>query len=84
MLVGLVEPPMGCGGRVVERRAFRSNGPRFKTWAISFTPLCPCLSEETLKADPMQGNGENLWWTNSREGHLQTFHVVVHIVMVVK
>ena len=23
---------------------------RFEAWAISFTPLCPCLSEETLKA----------------------------------
>ena len=22
----------------------------FKAWAISFTPLCPCLLEETLKA----------------------------------
>ena len=22
----------------------------FKAWTISFTPLCPCLSEETLKA----------------------------------
>ena len=22
----------------------------FKTWAVSFTPLCLCLSEETLKA----------------------------------
>ena len=22
----------------------------FETWAISFTPLCLCLSEETLKA----------------------------------
>ena len=34
----------------------RSRGPGFETtcccfetWAISFTPLCPCLSEETLK-----------------------------------
>ena len=23
---------------------------RFEAWAISFTPLCPCLSEETPKA----------------------------------
>ena len=23
---------------------------RFEAWAISFTPHCPCLSEETLKA----------------------------------
>ena len=22
---------------------------RFEAWAISFTPLCPCISEETLK-----------------------------------
>ena len=42
---------------VAESRTFRSNGPgfkatccRFKTWAISFTPLCSCLSEDTLKA----------------------------------
>ena len=42
---------------VVERRAFHLKGPGFKTtcchfetWAISFTPLCLCLSEETLKA----------------------------------
>ena len=41
----------------LECRTFRSKGPgfkttscRFKTWAISFTPLCLCLSEETLKA----------------------------------
>ena len=42
---------------VVECWTFQLTGPgfkttccRFKTWAISFTPLCPCLSEETLKA----------------------------------
>ena len=42
---------------VAERRTFRSKGPgfkttcgRFKTWANLFTPLCSCLSEETLKA----------------------------------
>ena len=23
---------------------------RFEAWIISFTPLCPCLSEETVKA----------------------------------
>ena len=42
---------------VTECRTFQSKGPgfkttccRFKTWAISFTPLCPCLLEETLEA----------------------------------
>ena len=42
---------------VAERRTFRSKGPgfkttgcRFKTWPNLFTPLCSCLSEETLKA----------------------------------
>ena len=42
---------------VAERRTFRSKGPgfkttccRFKTWANLFTPLCSCLSEDTLKA----------------------------------
>ena len=42
---------------VAERRTFRSKGPgfkttccHFKTWANLFTPLCSCLSEETLKA----------------------------------
>ena len=29
---------------------FRFHLCRFETWTISFTPLCPCLSEETLKA----------------------------------
>ena len=58
---------------------FRSKGPGFKTtcccfkiWAISFTPLCLCLLEETVKAvgasylvsmpgevkDSTQGNGK--------------------------
>ena len=47
---------MGDGGRVVERRAFgrgtgvRNHLRRFETWTNSFTPLCPCLLEETLKA----------------------------------
>ena len=42
---------------VAEHRTFRSKGPgfkttccRFKIWANLFTPLCSCLSEETLKA----------------------------------
>ena len=41
---------------VVERPTFQSKGPgfkatycRFETWATSFTPLCLCLSEETVK-----------------------------------
>ena len=48
---------LGHGVRVVERRTFRSKGPGFKTtyccfeaWATSFTPLCLCLSEESVKA----------------------------------
>ena len=50
---------VGHCGRVAERRTFgrRNWGSKppaavFETWAISFTPpppLCPCLSEETLK-----------------------------------
>ena len=42
---------------VVEHRSFHSKGPGFKTSstvsklrATSFTPLCLCLSEETVKA----------------------------------
>ena len=31
-------------------RAIESHGDRLETLAISFTPLCQCLSEETLKA----------------------------------
>ena len=63
-------------GRVSD---FQSKGPgfestccHFETLAISFAPLCPCLSKETLKAfnpfylmsmpgkvkDPTQGNGK--------------------------
>ena len=49
---------MGPGFKTTSGRVsdFRSRGPGFKTtsgfetWAISFTPLCPCLSEETQKA----------------------------------
>ena len=29
---------------------FKTTCCHFKTWAISFTPLGPCLSEETVKA----------------------------------
>ena len=29
---------------------FESTNCCFETWAIFFTPLCLCLSEETLKA----------------------------------
>ena len=46
----------------------------FEAWEIFFTPLCLCLSEDTVNAvgpfylvpvlgevkDPMQGNGKNL------------------------
>ena len=31
-------------------RAIESHWDRLETLAISFTPLCQCLSEETLKA----------------------------------
>ena len=31
-------------------RVFESHSGRLETLAISFTPLCHCLSEETLKA----------------------------------
>ena len=48
---------VGRGGRVVEHRTFgrgdrgsKATCCRFKTWANLFTPLCSCLSEETLKA----------------------------------
>ena len=58
---------------------------RFETWAISFTPLCMCLSEGTLKAvGPfylvsisgevkyhLQRNGKTCrGFANSREGKL--------------
>ena len=39
-------PACRSRGRTVVRFHLR----RFEAWAISFTPLCPCLSEETLKA----------------------------------
>ena len=49
---------VGSGGLMVRPPACRLRGQwfdstsacRFEAWAISFTPLCPCLSEETLKA----------------------------------
>ena len=48
---------LGSGGLMVTAPAYRSRGRWFdststvlKLLAISFTPLCPCLSEETLKA----------------------------------
>ena len=48
---------VGRGGSVVRARDRQSSGRRFEshwdrleTLAISFTPLCQCLSEETLKA----------------------------------
>ena len=70
---------MARGGRVwlsLEGTEVRNHLRRFEAWAISFTPLslCPCLSEETVKAvgpfylvsmpgevkDPMQGNETTL------------------------
>ena len=42
---------LGSGGLMVRAPACRSRGRWFdSTSAVSFTPLCPCLSEETLKA----------------------------------
>ena len=38
------------GNLSIERTVVRFHLRRFETWAISFTPFCPCLSEETLKA----------------------------------
>ena len=40
------------GAGTFGREVWGSNPPAvvFKTWAISFTPLCLCFSEETLKA----------------------------------
>ena len=75
----------GRSVRVVEHRTFRSKGPGFKTtyccfeaWATSFTPLCLCLSEESVKAvspfylvsmpgevkDLTLGNRKNLLWAH--------------------
>ena len=34
----------------IERTVVRFHLRRSETWAISFTPLCPFLSEETLEA----------------------------------
>ena len=59
-----------CGWSYGRVSGFRLLGPGFKTWVISFTPLCPCLSKEMLKVvgqfylvfmpgevkDPTQGN----------------------------
>ena len=50
------KPPM------VERRIFRSKGPGFKTCccyktlAVSFTTLCPCLAEDTLLGVYVRGS----------------------------
>ncbi len=51
-----VSVPVGRGGSVVRAREWQSSGRgfeshwgRLETLAISFTPLCQCLSEETLK-----------------------------------
>ena len=76
---------LGSKPPVVEHRTFSVEGTRvqnvsFKTTsAVSkLTPLCICLSEETVKAvgpfylvpipgevkDPTQGNGKYLLWTH--------------------
>ena len=43
------------------RAGVRNHLQRFEVWAVSFTPLFMCLSEETIKAVgpfcPTQGNG---------------------------
>ena len=44
----------GLGGSVLDfqsrRPGFKTTCCHFETWEIFFTPLCLCLSEETLKA----------------------------------
>ena len=66
---------------VVEHRTFsvETTYCRFEAWATSFTQLCLCLSEETVKAvgpfylvsmsgevkDIIQENGKNLLWTHT-------------------
>ena len=62
----------------------QEDGGLIVAWTISFSPLCLCLSEETVNAvghfylvsvpgevnDPTRGNGKNSdGLTNSREGH---------------
>ena len=53
--VTLLPMVVGSGGLMVRAPASRLRGWWFDStsaisWAISFTPLCSCLSEETLKA----------------------------------
>ena len=38
----------------IERTVVRFHLRRFEAGAISFTPLCPCLSEERLKGPLVQ------------------------------
>ena len=56
-ILSMIHVVLGRGGSVVRAsdwqssgRGFESHWGRLKTLAISFTPLCQCLSEETLKA----------------------------------
>ena len=45
---GSVAKALDCQSR---RTGFKSTCYCFKTWVISFTPLCLCISEEMMKAD---------------------------------
>ena len=73
---------VGCGGSGFKTTCSRASHisvggtgvQNLKAWATSFNPLCPCLSEETVKTvdpfylvpmpggvkDPTQGNGKYL------------------------
>ena len=51
MVAGWVRALAWTGDRTVPAGfESRCGKPRFRTFAIPFTPLCQCLSEETLKA----------------------------------
>ena len=72
------KPPMVVLDFSVEGTRVQKHFCRFEAWATSFTPLCLCLSEETVNAngpfylvptpgevkDPTQGNGKCLLQTH--------------------
>ena len=49
-LIDAVTESLSSAGFWSRGSGFETTCCRFETWAISFNPLCPCLSEETLKA----------------------------------
>ena len=49
IMSALVYYHVGCSGLCGTASDFRSREPLLETFSISFTPLCLCLSEETLK-----------------------------------